>query len=295
MMERRRSHAELRAPDVRGFLALVLFIPLLWGCPPRAVEPVGAPISQRMATGIVNHNIERVTATLRAGGKADGHFTTPDGDRRSFSLDVTLFFLPPMNLRADFESIAQSELLVGSNDTHYWLRTTRGESWYACRRHDSGDTVMLQDLPVRPDQLIEALGLTPIPTIGSGDSVDPPVLRVVDEFQQLLFVVRDDGGRARLEKEYWLDRRPPRLVRRVVFRNPDGVLEMAASLDRYRRLIGTDLQLPHRVTIEWPANGSKMDISVNKWRFEPRVTATGPQFVPPHVRGLRFDHEDIED
>jgi hypothetical protein len=200
--------------------------------------------------------------------------------------------------------MGQSELLVGSNDTHYWIRTTRGESWYACRRHDATDPVMLQDLPIRPGQLIEALGLTPVPSqsqavpspvLGDHESLDPPVQRIVDEYQQLLFIVRDDAGRLLLEKEYWLDRRAPRLVRRVIFRDPEGVLDMAAELDEYGRLIGTDLFLPGRVSIQWPGSGAKLDFRITNWRLEPRATPTGPQFTPPHQRGLHFDHEDIEE
>ena len=148
-------------------------------------------------------------------------------------------------------------------------------------------------MPVRPDQIIEALGLNMIQSGKSDVRVEPPVHRVENEYQQLLFLLRDGAGRLVLEKEYWLDRWEPRLIRRIVFRNPAGIVEMESLLGDYRQLSPKGPYLPRVVEVHWPTQGASMRFKISRWRIEPSVSPGSPQFVPPHKLGLRFGREDI--
>jgi hypothetical protein len=94
-----------------------------------------------------------------------------------------------------------------------------------------------------------------------------------------------EGEPARLRKEYWLHRRSPRLVRRVVFRDELGRVVMESTLGDYRRLGADGPYLPHRVELSWPLDAAEIHYRVRGWRSEPDVAADGPQFQPPHRYG----------
>ena len=84
-----------------------------------------------------------------------------------------------------------------------------------------------------------------------------------------------------LEKEYWLDRYPPRLVRRVMFRDADGVVTMESQLDDYRLLAAHGPLLPHQITAEWPKADARMRFRVDRWTPEEGVRPDGVQFAAP--------------
>ncbi|UCF35026.1 MAG: hypothetical protein JSV78_06905 [Phycisphaerales bacterium] len=286
-----RDVAQLRACRRLPMTALALCAAILPGCPPRQPMVPPDPIPMDRAIETVNANSQRISTTLRARGPVTGHFTTPEGDKKSYDLDGFLFYLPPRNLRFNLKSIAGSEFLVGSNETHYWFVNER-ESYYYCRPH--GESRMVPDghpLPVRPDQMIEALGLSRIEPEGTLGPA--PVHRVVNDYQQLLFVTSDASERIILEKEYWLDRRPPRLVRRIIFRNAEGIVEMDSRLSEYRRLGSDGPMVPRLIEVSWPAEKSALRFRINRWQTEDRVSPDGPQFTPPHKLGIRYEHEDI--
>jgi hypothetical protein len=160
----------------------------------RAAGPVLEPLSKEDAVHVVNNNIANINGTLRATGSVDGHFINADSRKRiNYNVDGTLFYLSPYYLRFDLKKLGDRQVLFGSNDQYYWAYT-KDDDAYVCGRMDGSDADRA-DFPLRPDQLIEALGLTPIPAAGAGAE-----MRTKPEYQQIVFGVR----------EYWLDRRAPR-------------------------------------------------------------------------------------
>src|SRR3972149_5050597 len=77
-------------------------------------------IPTRDAAQIVNANAAKIKGTLRASGSVDGYFTTPEGRRRNYHVDGTLFYLAPRYFRFDLKSIGDRQILLGSNDQYYW-------------------------------------------------------------------------------------------------------------------------------------------------------------------------------
>ncbi|MBI4717579.1 MAG: hypothetical protein HY763_07225 [Planctomycetes bacterium] len=271
---RRWSNGCARRTGAAGFAALVLLV----GCRGPGPKPAPPPLPMHEAVAIVNENIARIDGALRAVGSVDGRFRTPSGTARSFHVDGTLFYLPPRFLRFDLKSFGERQMLLGANAEHYWVYTP--EDGYACGRHDRpGD--LPSELPVRPDRFADALGLSPIPVHWLTRNGVRRVQRVEDEFQQILFLARDEAGRLVFEKEYWLDRSPPRLVRRVVFRDAEGVVLMDSRLDDYQPLCTGGPWLPHLMTAEWRATGANMRFRINSWKNFPEVGATSVQFVTP--------------
>ena len=247
------------------------------GCPaPQKIDPF-EPIPMRQAVRIVNRNAVRITGTLRAAGAVDGYFTTEDERQQNYHVDATLFYLAPGYLRFDFKKFGDRQVLFGSNDTDYWFYTKEDDRYY-CGRHAAVDDLP-PDIPIRPHQIGDALGLGPIAEDCGG--AGRPVQRVIDEYQQILCFVDDDQGRLLLEKEYWLDRYPPQLVRRVIFRDADGVVEMESRLDRYRSFWPDGPLLPGEMVADWPKTQAQMRFTVDKWSPVDQVKPGSIQFATP--------------
>lgn len=280
----RRERVMRQTPRHRAFrasLSLVLggLLPFLGACPPEPPQFAPDPIGMQRATGIVNGNIARIAGTLRASGSVDGYFRTAEGNRRSYHLDGVLFYLAPFYLRFDLRALGSRQFLFGSNREVFWAHS-RQENRYRCVPRGQSDELGAR-IPVRPDQLIDALGLSPIPTSPSGSGGVEQVQRVAAEHQQILFLVHDERGIVTLEKEYWLDRYNPRLVRRVVFRDADGVITLESKLDDYRAAGSGGPLLPHTIAMEWPRLGSQMRFRVGKWTILPNLGPQSPQFRVP--------------
>ncbi|UCE60203.1 MAG: hypothetical protein JSU63_00345 [Phycisphaerales bacterium] len=246
------------------------------GCP-EAVQRIPLdPIPMPAAIRVVNDNVSKITGTLRASGSVDATLRTTSGSKRSFHLDAILFYLGPTYLRFDLKKFGDRQILLGSNEQQHWYYS-REDDAYTCSRHAAAED-QVTELPIRPDQIIDALGLSTIPS-----SSAPGVLfqRVEGDFQQILFVQRDEDGVPILEKEYWLDRYAPRLVRRVVFRDSDGVMEMESRLGAYRKPAAGGPWLPHEIRADWPGAGAQMCLRVARWKLVEQVKPDGIQFATP--------------
>jgi len=133
-----------------------------------------------------------------------------------------------------------------------------------CGRMDGSDSAR-SDVPLEPRQIIEALGLTPIPAGGAAAQQ-----KVQSEYQQLIFG----------DREYWLDRRAPLLVRKVIFRNPGGGVAMTSDLSDYRPVQGGGM-MPHLVEAQWPGRNARLRFGVGRWSLASDVVPGGPQFATP--------------
>ena len=134
-------------------------------------------------------------------------------------------------------------------------------------------------MPVRPEHIPSALGLSPINAAGA--RAGQLQHRVAGDYQQVRFLAQDVGGRRMVEKEYWLDRRSPRLVRRVILRDERGEVAMVSELSDYRPVAGGSALLPHAMVATWPTEGARMEFEVGRWELVPQVGPAGPQFATP--------------
>jgi hypothetical protein len=195
-----------------------------------------------------------------------------------------------MHLRFDIQELGQTGVLFGSSDEVFWLHIARDDDTYRWGHHAAVRDPQQLGLTVRPDQLIEALGLNALPAGATEVALAGMVQRIEPDWQQLLFVQHDQDGRPLLRKEYWLERREPRLIRRIIFRDTLGRTHMDARLSDYRRISAGGPTLTHRVRVEWPLEGGVLELRVSRWRLEPQLTKDAPAFVAPHQRGKTFKH-----
>lgn len=260
-----------------SWVTLATGVILAGGCQtPPTLRPPPAPLPLGVIVDRINANTHRISTTLRASGPVDGALVTGEGRRVSFHVDGVMFFLKPTFLRFDLKKLGDRQLLLGSNATDYWLYTKEDDE-FLCGRHGMPDD-LASDLPIRPDQIADALALHPIDLT---DADAPVVQRIVDDYQQLLFLARSPSHGSMVRKEYWIDRRPPRVVRRVVFRDEQGAVEMASELDDYRIQSDGSLYLPHAVKVTWAQAQMTLVFTVKQWRLESGVTRDGPQFATP--------------
>ncbi|HEY3242025.1 MAG TPA: hypothetical protein VGM03_01625 [Phycisphaerae bacterium] len=243
-------------------------------------------ISVAESVSIINRNLETLGSGLTASGKVTGRFRDSSGRSHSIGVgfDALLSVIPPKHVRLDVQELGNTVVLFGSNDEVYWLHIARGEDTYRWGHHAAIRDPQQLGLSFRPDQLVEALGLNPLP-VGEKSGL---MQRAEADVQQLLFVQTDASGRPVLNKEYWLQRREPRLVSRIIFRDRLGRVHMDSRLEDYRAIRPGGPLLPHHVHIEWPLEGGVLDFRAARWRMEPRLTADSPAFVAPHERGKHF-------
>jgi len=273
---------------MRRLLVAALLLVYVPGCPPpprRVLDPI--PIDQ--AIGIVNNNMSRIATCLRAEGSAAGHFTVADGGRHRFDLRAVFFVTAPRHLYLTLKSgLGTEEVLLGSNQEKYWLHVKRDDDTYRFGTHAGLEGDMESPMPLRPDMVIEALGLNGLPeqTVGAGG----PVQRIVEEHQQLIFLAYTSKGQGIICKEYWLDRYEPRLLRRILFRDGMGRVVMDSQLDNYRQPGNEGPLLPHRVRVEWPLEGGMLDFRISRWHPRPDRGTDHLAFVAPHERGQAYTH-----
>ncbi len=267
------------APLCLGLLGLTT------GCPPRGpdtieIEPF-EPIPMRDAIEIVNQNNRGLQKTIKSkGGFARCRFTDQDGSERRFDVDANLIVLCPRNMRLNMSVLGKSYFVFGSNESRYWVEQPDAHA-LTWGRHNRDIEPNARDLIIRPELIVEALGIS---LISSADAT--PTQRLTDTHQQIIFF--DESGR--IAKEFWLSRFEPQLIDRVIFRDPMGQIVMDAKLDKYKNIVTGGPMIPHRFEVQWPATEGYMLLTVGGWKMLPNVSGDHPAFQFPLDRGAQFDH-----
>ncbi len=265
-------------------------VTVLWlgvvGCDPSPVRTM-PPITLHDAIDIVNDNTVLIEGCLKATGSARGHVVDAQGKRQQFDLHTSVQVLSPRYMYATFKSgLGAEEMLLGSNQQKFWMYIKRDGDTYRSGTYASLQEGKSTSLSLRPDLLIEAMGFYALPntTVGTGG----PLHRVADNHQQLFFLAYTDEGQGIIQKEYWLDRQSPRLIRKIIFRDAMGRVVMQSDLDDYRSVGDSALVLPHLVRIDWPQDGGLLELDIRKWNSMPGRGPDHAAFVAPHDRDQTY-------
>jgi len=250
------------------------------GCPPPKPAPVQF-LPRHQAIETVNANNRRIGPGIRCTGvTADIRFKDPEDGGHHYVLDGPLVYVKPRSLYFDLRQLGSTAIRVGSNPGEYWLwvKPRSDTVWWG--KYELLGSLEESDIPIRPDQLMEALGISELPAVPAEDG--SPLYRVEPEHHQLIFYGSDRLGRTLISKEYWLDRRPPFLVRRVMFRDRQGRVLMSADLDEHRRPVDDpDLLMATRIRIRWPQNEGSMDLRIGRWESHLSWPADARAFQRP--------------
>jgi hypothetical protein len=259
----------------RAALALALFLVLIAGCPPRGgpALPAAPPLLPvQRAVAIVDDNLAGITQTLSGGGIDVRAVFHDEGTIRRSSFLGTLRFLPPRFLYLELNLVAEpAAIVLGSNEEIFWVavKLGRNELWWG--RWADVEPERTCRVPLAPDMILAAMGLAPLP--GPRDGLTGPVPQADDgQYYKLLYMV-SSGGALWIQREYWLDRFPPYLPRAVLFRLPDGRVQMRSTLDRYERVAGSGVYVARQIQVLWPQTDDSLWMRMGRLRFNPDIKA----------------------
>jgi hypothetical protein len=208
-------------------LALVLALPVLGAaCAPRrnvaaargGVEPYRGP-TQTMAEVVAEVNANNAALpTLWASHGFEAYIIDDRGKVRFVNGDGNLLFKQPANmLLVGTKPGAGRVFQVGSTEDRYWLTISPlnepSTMWWGWYRNLGKPCVDMRNIPIRPDLIVQVLGLG---TIGT-NFLEPPVptMRFNNDADAYAFVWNIPAGdRWAAQKEIWYDRatKRPRLV-----------------------------------------------------------------------------------
>lgn len=291
----------LHSPSAwRNHFVGLMVISALLGCTgPGGKRPVVRRPLDDMPREVVIHRINANTAAmdfvLRAGGvTAEGRYRTPDGDVEDFEMHGRMLFRRPRDLYFKLDHLL-GQMEVGSNAEEFWVWQRFDPVRYWWGKHEGVSDMDLLDVPLRPDHLIEVLGLADLPT--KPDPSLGPVFGIGSERYGLDFLGRDGTGRLYYEKAIAIDRRPPFLIRAITYFEEDGHPLLQAQLSDYRLVEGSEVQTPHRIVVKWLETGNSLDLKITRMeRYEKpgveRVFEKSPRQAGRSGLGemIRVDH-----
>lgn len=245
-----------------GFALTVLSMSLVgvFGCPDgrQKLGPVTDDVPASVAIERVNSNVRAMDFLLRAGGvSASGKLVRASGKSESFDASGTLFFRRPRNLLMQLKHSLAGKIEMGSNDREFWYWEQFEHETYYTGRHARMPSSWETDVPLRPDQLVEMLGMHELPEQAGPTG---PTFVVGDEVYSLNFFDRDPGGRMFATKKVDISRRPPFLVSVITYYNPSGRAWMRAELKDYEPIAGTSVRAPRRIEITSLEDQSRMKL-----------------------------------
>ncbi len=170
-----------------------------------------------------------------------------------------LVFAKPNFLYLDLRhGLSGSIAEIGSDGKRYWAWYKESKTLY-WGKWEHLDKPRIRDMPVRPSQLIAALGLTRLPG-GTSEFLGPwprpydePIPHTLHPQYRLgYFRLTDDG--IRLARDYCISRVPPFLPERIIFGDKQGRVLCEATLTelkpvgvRDNAISGPPPIMPHRL------------------------------------------------
>ena len=238
--------------------------------PPRQVY-TGPTLPIYDVIASINRN-NRAVPTLWARGDFDATLFDEHQRKHSLSGKSTLLYRKPQDLRLVGEMFGVSERVfdIGSNADRYWMivKPEVDTIWWG--RYDAPAPPPEADIPIRPDLLIDVLGVGEIDT--NLNALPAPVMRFNNDVDAYMFVWHDKlPDRWVARKEVWYDRSTfrPQLV--LLF-DDNGRVILRALLDQHRSVDVPDVDEKQRPTIAgryrlyFPQTGTKLTLTLDDVR-----------------------------
>jgi hypothetical protein len=236
----------------------------------------------------VNENNRKMDFLLRVGGvSASGRWRRgrdPSGQSTSFDMTGAMFYRKPRCLFLKLTHTFGGEIQVGSNDHQFWVWERGKDKRYWWGEHQWMKGGSEADLPIRPDVLLDVLGLGELPAETSGPG--GPVFWVREAGYQLIFLERDEFGQSHISKVVEIDRRPPFLVRSITYFDPDGRPVMSVDLSEYKQVEDSTVLAPWRVLMRSLENDSRLEMKFLTMRRHKDARAEA-NFISPMQRGVQ--------
>lgn len=275
----------------------------LGGCPPPPPNPPDRPYSvERSLSAIVNTingNNSQIDRPLYASPvQVTAKFVDDRGHSHSYVLEGGLLVRCPSDFRLDLRhSLSEPIMQVAANAEEFWLWIRPETSTYWWGRFANVGKTCMDAMPLRPDELAEVLGMRPLPTAQQG--VVGPARIFGDRYDRLVYLRKSDGGFL-VEREYWVERSAPFLVRLILFRDELGRRSMNALLDDYRADWSGGPLIAHKISVYWPQKSGRLEegrllLTIDRWTEPNRISSRAfvrPESAPEGIaRTVQVDQD----
>ena len=275
----------MRIAPVSILLALCC---LAAGCQPKPVARprgwyFGETEPMREVVQRINDNNQEVP-TLWASHGYKATVVDERGKSHTFTGDGAILYRGPREMRLIGNAgVIGTVFEVGSTNDRFWLKLVPelDTMWWGHYRHLGKPCA--QPIPLRPDLVVEVLGVAVIPT--DFNALPVPTMRFNHERDAYMFVWNAPmGDRWGAIKEVWYDRETLLPVL-VMLYDPDGRVVVRAELRNHRavEVEGLPRERWPRVASEFrlffPENGTRMELDLREMMLNRRGS-------PP--RGLAF-------
>ena len=240
------------------FFGLVVLI----GCvSPPAKLPPQAPI-RTLAEGEIlaaldtyGQDLERLSAS----GTVRLRLPFEEAER---SLDASLAASKPGRLRFSARDVFEKRMdLLSAGGEFFLLVNAPGEK--KIFRGKAEEVSRRADFPLGPELIIESLGMGPIHRPDEARAI----FEKYPETYVVTFVLPSESG-VRLFKKVWMDRRTLRIVRMQTFL-ATGDIFADVFLDDFQS--AGNIELARRIRIEWPFEGSFLDLKLRSLKANPAL------------------------
>ena len=196
------------------------------------------------------------------------------------SLQSTIALERPrrFRLRSQLSGFTGPELDVGSNDELFWFWTRRNPSreLYFCRHEEYATSLAPQVMPVEPEWLFEALGLT---ALVSEEIVRGPT--PVGDNRLELRSLRQTGF-GPLHRITVVDASTGWVVGEQLFDESSRLLA-SATMSEHQRDAAQNVTLPRRIEIQWPP--TQMSLAIDIHELEINAPGNDRQWEQPQYDG----------
>ena len=276
-------------PAVRLLFPLALLAPAV-GCewmekmkaPKDGLMHAGGAVKPATAAELVGY-LNAQAATLQSVRYPDVNVEVKAGKDPSFNLnDSTLVCAKPRNfLLVGGRHIASNLVNIGSNDQEFWMYTKYPEKTYIfCAHADFPQAGRQLPVPFDPGWALQALGMT---------SYDPNLAYRVDtdprngEHRLLFDTTTPQGAPVRREIVFAAHQavgRQPQIKRHLILNSANKVIASAEIKEVATVPVGRDpqtgketyAQVPTVVTLSWPQQEFRMDLTLRKPTVNERLS-----------------------
>ncbi|MBI1373703.1 MAG: hypothetical protein GC159_13315 [Phycisphaera sp.] len=281
-MHTRRLHDVVRHAATPALLALIAAVMMLSGCAttPRDDAPVGEAISYASVRARYNVRADRVKqmwvrSVVEVRWKDDDgkHFEQGDGP---------LILRKPDDVALSVGKLGNTMLWLGADAQRFWLfnlNPPKGEAKtaYVGYHADVGKHGMNRlPIPVRPNQLIDLLGITALP--------DGPAVARRTTSGDVTVTVQQSGAGGTYEQVYVLDAETM-MPKAISFRS-GGEVYVTANLTNYK-----PLRISEVAPGSWPLVPGRIEINAPKENATMTLFLTDPIDGAERIRDTQFDFE----
>jgi len=218
-------------------------------------------------------------------------FPDRKGNSHKYNLNGTLLYRKPRDLRVDLRpSIGDQVMQIGSNAETFWIWVEPELQMMRWGKHEHAGKSCAGRMSIRPDQLASSLGLQRLTVNEPG--LSGPALKAGKDFDILLYMREYEDRKFLLEREIYVERVPPFMIRVMRFIDARGQETMRANLSDYKRVWENGPLVPHTMIFNWPQDGGSLTLEAGNLG-KPTGAVNPRAFVMPDQRRLPRSIQDI--